>query len=195
MQNEIVEKRGWLTAEQFQTGWASGNVLPGPIASKVVAYVGYQRAGWLGAFVSVIAYLSPSVVGMVLLAAALSYSGGSGWVGRLMDGLRAAVRGIKPAVLALLVDAFLSFTGVALPIGAQAMAYRYALGLVFLGVFLSLAGMGWIAASNGTGQFLLRDLRAGLIFLGALSALLLFRLDTIYVMLGAAAVGLTYLWL
>ena len=73
MQDEIVDKQQWLTLEQFQSGWASANILPGPIATKVVAYVGYQQGGPLGSGLAVVAYLLPSISGMTLLGAALSH--------------------------------------------------------------------------------------------------------------------------
>ena len=52
-----------------------------------------------------------------------------------------------------------------------------------------------MATSEGGDRFLLADVRAVGIFLAALAALLVLQVDTVYVMLGAAAVGLTYLWI
>ncbi len=184
MQAEIVEKRGWMTGDEFQAGWASGNVLPGPIAPKVVAYVGYQQAGVHGAILSTVAYLIPSVGAMTLLVAALSSE---------LRGLKAAVRGIKPAVLAVLVDAVLSFTGVNLPKGPEALGSWLPVTVVLVGVTLALGGMWWLGSTTGAGRHLLSDTRAVGIFVFALSALLFLRIDTIYVMLAAGAVGLTYL--
>jgi chromate transporter len=186
MQHEIVDKRGWLTAEQFQTGWASGNVLPGPIAPKVVAYVGYQQQGALGAVVATVAYLLPSVGAMTLLAAAFTSE---------IRGLKAAVRGIKPAVLAVLVDACLSFTGVSIPKGAAVAEHWLPVTVVMSGVVLSIGGMWWLghASGWGNGMHLLTDMRAVAVFAIAITALVFLRVDTIYVMLGAGVVGLSYL--
>ncbi|MDA1191613.1 MAG: chromate transporter [Candidatus Poribacteria bacterium] len=192
MQNELVDKRGWLTAEQFQEGWATGNVLPGPIATKVVAYVGYQQMGVLGAFIATVAYLAPSIAGMTLLAAALSYQGGSDGMNRVLAGMNAAVKGIKPAVLALLVDAFLSFTGVAYPKSSELGANWLPFGVMILGVIVSLGGAWWLSQSDG-GKYLLGDGRSLFIFAASLLAMLALRIDTIFVMLGAAAIGLSYL--
>jgi chromate transporter len=47
MQRETVQA-GWVTPEQFADALAIGNALPGPIAIKVPAYIGYKIAGWGG---------------------------------------------------------------------------------------------------------------------------------------------------
>ncbi len=191
MQDEIVDKQQWLTLDQFQSGWASANILPGPIATKVVAYVGYQQAGALGAGLAVVAYLLPSVTGMTLLGAALSHGADDR---PLFAALRAAVKGIKPAVLALLAVAFLSFTGVAIPRGSGLVANAAPFALVMLGITVCLAGMWRLShAAGGESRYLLGDPRAVGVFVLSMVALLVFRIDAIYVMLAAAAIGLTYL--
>lgn len=191
MQNEIVFEREWLTMDQFQEGWAAGNALPGPIAPKVVAYTGYLRAGMIGAYVSVIAYLLPSVTGMAALAAALVYEGGEGFVGKLLDGLKSAVRGIKPAVLAVLLEAFLSYTGVSFPKGASMSAQWMPLCAVAAGSVLLLVGMRMMA--EGDTVFLLSDGRALAVFALSFIAMAGLGWSAIYIMLGAAAVGLSYM--
>ncbi|MBW7458094.1 chromate transporter, partial [Paenibacillus sepulcri] len=42
MYQEIVTHYGWLTDPQFSNMLALGNALPGPIATKIAAYVGYE---------------------------------------------------------------------------------------------------------------------------------------------------------
>lgn len=192
MQKEIVDKRGWLTLAEFQEGWAIGNALPGPIAPKVVVYTGYHEAGVLGAAVAVTAYLLPSAAGMTALAAALLYEGGGeGFVGKLVNGLKAAVRGIKPAVLAVLLEAFLSYTGVAFPKGASISAQWMPLCAVAAGSVFLLVGMRMMA--DGGAVFLLSDWRALSVFALSFIAMAGLGWSAIYVMLGAAAVGLSYL--
>jgi chromate transporter len=191
MQDEIVDKQQWLTLDQFQSGWASANILPGPIATKVVAYVGYQQAGVFGAALAVTAYLIPSISGMTLLGAALAHGADDR---PLFVALKSAVRGLKPAVLALLADAFLSFSGVAIPRGAGLVANAAPFAVVMAGVAVCLAGMWRLSRASGVGgKYVLSDPRAVGIFVLAMVALLVFRIDAIYVMLAAAAIGLTYL--
>ena len=48
MQKEVVENYKWLTVEEFTDSLALGNSLPGPIATKMSALIGYK---WLGGLV------------------------------------------------------------------------------------------------------------------------------------------------
>ena len=46
---------------------ALANALPGPIATKIAAYVGYSVLGWPGVFIALIATVLPSAIALVLL--------------------------------------------------------------------------------------------------------------------------------
>lgn len=67
MQEEIVNHYGWLTNEQFADVLAVGNALPGPIATKMAAFVGYEAAGWVGFLIATIATVVPSAVALIML--------------------------------------------------------------------------------------------------------------------------------
>ena len=45
IQEEVVDAQAWLTQDEFVDAFAFGNSLPGPIATKIAGYVGYQVAG------------------------------------------------------------------------------------------------------------------------------------------------------
>lgn len=72
MQEEIVNHYGWLTNEQFADVLAVGNALPGPIATKIAAFVGYEVAGWIG-FDSHYSNYSPSAVALIVLLRILNH--------------------------------------------------------------------------------------------------------------------------
>jgi chromate transport protein ChrA len=42
---EVVHRYGWLTVEEFGDVLALGNALPGPIATKMAGYIGYEIGG------------------------------------------------------------------------------------------------------------------------------------------------------
>lgn len=67
IRKEVVDIFGWMTNEEFANALAIGNSLPGPIATKLAAYIGYQVAGIPGAFISIVATVGPTAVAMVLL--------------------------------------------------------------------------------------------------------------------------------
>ena len=67
MQEEIVNHYEWMTNEQFADVLAVANALPGPIATKIAAIVGFQVAGWIGVVITSIATIAPSAVALILL--------------------------------------------------------------------------------------------------------------------------------
>ena len=67
MYQEIVPHYGWLTDEQFSNMLALGNALPGPIATKIAAYVGYDVYGWFGLIVALLATVLPSAAALIFL--------------------------------------------------------------------------------------------------------------------------------
>lgn len=68
---EVVYRYGWLTLEEFGEVLALGNALPGPIATKMAAYIGYLQAGVLGATIGVFATVAPSMILMISLLSIL----------------------------------------------------------------------------------------------------------------------------
>ncbi|SDN95005.1 chromate transporter [Paenibacillus sp. yr247] len=67
IQEEVVNHYRWLTNAQFADVLAIGNALPGPIATKIAAFVGYQQAGWAGLIITTLATVAPSAIALVVL--------------------------------------------------------------------------------------------------------------------------------
>ncbi len=88
---EVVDRYHWLTAEEFAKALAIGNSLPGPIATKLGGFVGYQVAGWLGALVALVATVAPTVVLMIVLYGILSRMSASPVVQGMIAGVRPVV--------------------------------------------------------------------------------------------------------
>lgn len=65
--HDVVEKYGWMSEQHFSESLALGNALPGPIATKMAAYVGYEQAGVIGATIAVIGAIGPTMLMMFLL--------------------------------------------------------------------------------------------------------------------------------
>jgi chromate transporter len=64
---ECVKKYKWVSDDDFADNLALGNALPGPIATKLAAYIGYRVKGWKGALVANIAVVLPVVIVMIAL--------------------------------------------------------------------------------------------------------------------------------
>ncbi|MCA1032071.1 chromate transporter [Bacillus timonensis] len=71
VENEVVHTYGWLTVNEFSEVLALGNALPGPIATKMAGYIGFQQAGILGAAVAIFATVAPSLILMIGLLSVL----------------------------------------------------------------------------------------------------------------------------
>ncbi|MGN7175999.1 chromate transporter [Cytobacillus sp. SAFR-174] len=67
VENEVVDHYGWLTTNEFSEMLAMANALPGPIATKMAGYIGYEQGGILGAIVGVFATVAPSLILMIAL--------------------------------------------------------------------------------------------------------------------------------
>jgi len=91
IQREVVINFEWLTEAQFNEVIAMGNALPGPIAPKISAYIGFNQAGVLGAFVGLIATIAPSLVLMIALMGVLKRYKDSPQVQRLSKFVRPTI--------------------------------------------------------------------------------------------------------
>jgi Chromate transport protein ChrA len=74
---EAVSYYKWLDDDEFGEILALANALPGPIATKMAAYLGYRLKGWFGAVVAVLAHILPSSVAVVALLSAVQWLSGS----------------------------------------------------------------------------------------------------------------------
>lgn len=64
---EAVTRYKWLEDDEFGEILALANALPGPIATKMAAYLGYRIKGTLGAVIAVLAHILPTSIAMVAL--------------------------------------------------------------------------------------------------------------------------------
>lgn len=129
VRSEVVEVRGWLTPEAFLDAFAFGNALPGPIVTKLAMYVGHQVAGWPGAAAALLGATLPTLVLMLLVARLVIRAKNNG-------ALQAAITGIRPIVVALLLLVAWDFAPNALggvgEIGVNWPRWAIAAGSLFL---------------------------------------------------------------
>ena len=71
-QRELVEKRGWLTREEFAETLSIGQVLPGPNVVNMSLMIGDRFFGWRGAFAALAGMLTAPLV--IVLALAVLYA-------------------------------------------------------------------------------------------------------------------------
>lgn len=68
LEEECVEKRDLLTREEFLNMVAMAESTPGPVSINSATYIGYKRAGVLGAAVATLAVCLPSFVLLYLIS-------------------------------------------------------------------------------------------------------------------------------
>ena len=94
MQQDLVDKRGWISKEDYLEGLALAQLAPGPLAAQLAIYLGYIRAGLLGATAVGVAFVLPSFLMVLALSAAYVRFGGLPWMQGMFYGIGAAVIGI-----------------------------------------------------------------------------------------------------
>lgn len=67
VENEVVQRYGWMSIQEFSEVLALGNALPGPISTKMAGYIGYEVGGIAGAVIGVFATVAPSLILMIAL--------------------------------------------------------------------------------------------------------------------------------
>lgn len=92
---EVVQVHHWLTPAEFVDTLAMGNALPGPIATKMAGYVGYQLGGLPGAVAGVAGMVLPSLILMLALGGVLMTYKDTRYV-------QATLKAVRPVVVALL---------------------------------------------------------------------------------------------
>lgn len=103
IQHEVVERNGWISAQQFTDIVAVSQMTPGPIAINSATYIGYSVTGnvW-GSVLATVAVCIPPMTIMLLLARFYLKFRSNPYVGYVMDGLRPMIVGMIGAAAFLL---------------------------------------------------------------------------------------------
>ena len=95
MEREFVERRRWASAQELRDGIAFAQLAPGPLAAQLAIYLGWLCGGIRGATISGTAFVLPSFVMVLALAALYLRFGGMSW-------LQGAFYGIGASVIAII---------------------------------------------------------------------------------------------
>src|SRR5437667_5867338 len=91
MQKDLVEERRWVSKQDYLEGLAFSQLSPGPLAAQLAMYLGWLRAGALGATLVGIAFILPSFLMVLVLAAIYVHFGSLAWIQGMFYGIGAAV--------------------------------------------------------------------------------------------------------
>ncbi|CZF82023.1 putative chromate transport protein [Grimontia celer] len=141
-QREFVEKRKWIEEDKFSTALSLCQFLPGPASSQLGMFIGYHRAGYIGAIAAFIGFTFPS---FALLTAAAMYSASLG----------------ESSALALLISAAKLLAVVVVADAIWTMARKFISDAVTLVVCVASAS--WILWQSGLVAQLMPILIAGIL--------------------------------
>ncbi|MEM7027188.1 MAG: chromate efflux transporter [Pseudomonadota bacterium] len=99
---ELVERRNWVTEEQYAQLLAICQFLPGPASSQLGFALGLIRASWSGAFAAFIAFTMPSVLLLIIFASVLPLVSTEISI--------SIIQGLKLVAFAVVADAVLSMS-------------------------------------------------------------------------------------
>lgn len=94
MRRDLVERKQWISEEEFKQGLALAQLAPGPLAAQLAIYLGFVHYSYWGATLAGIAFVLPSFIMVVLLGIAYQAFGGLFWMQAIFYGVGAAVIGI-----------------------------------------------------------------------------------------------------
>ncbi|MFB7473297.1 chromate efflux transporter [Kitasatospora sp. NPDC056184] len=120
-----VERRKWLTPEEFEDGIAATNLLPGPASTQLAILTAWRLRGTPGALVGGVCFIAPGLVLILALAALFLAGDPPRWVLGAAAGAGAAVPAVAAQAATSLVPA--SFTRAGRGRAARARWGGYAL--------------------------------------------------------------------
>ena len=103
IQYEVVNRRKWLSEKEFVELLTIAQAAPGPISLNTAVFVGYKCKGYKGALAAIMGVVIPSFVIILLVAIFFHTMRDNRWVD-------AAFRGMRPAVVALIVAPIVGLT-------------------------------------------------------------------------------------
>ncbi len=147
VQRELVEKKRWMTREQFVEDWAVAQVMPGPNVVNLSLMIGGRYFGLPGALAGVAGMLAAPLVVVLLLAVAFGGVSQEPWAQGALRGMGAVSAGLIAAVGLKLITA-LRHNPMGKPVCiALAVATFAGVGVLRWPLFVVLLGTGLMACA------------------------------------------------
>jgi chromate transporter len=107
MQRDLVERRRWISEQDFREGLALAQLAPGPLAAQLAIYLGRVRSRVFGATLIAFAFVLPSFLMVLAISAFYVRFGNLSW-------MQGAFYGIGAAVIAIIIRSAIKLTRVTL---------------------------------------------------------------------------------
>lgn len=144
IQYEVISRRGWLTEQEFIDLLTIAQTAPGPIALNTAVFVGYKFRRYWGALAAVLGVVIPSFA--IILVIAMFFAGirNNVWVD-------AAFKGMRPAVVALIVAPIVGLTkgmhwiGLSIALATAVTVWYFGFSPIWLIIAGAIGGVLWVA--------------------------------------------------
>ena len=145
MEEEIVNRRRWITSEKLLDLLGVTSLIPGPNSTELAIHIGYERAGWKGLFVAGSCFILPAMTLVWILAAIYNRY-------QTLPQIEGLLYGIKPFILLIIVKALWKLGRKAVKDLTTAIAAIAVIIAFFVGLneilLLLLAGIGVMIIRN-----------------------------------------------
>lgn len=148
IQEEIVEKKKWISDEEFMDAIAVAQASPGPIAVNASIYCGYKLKGFSGAMICTIGTVLPSFI-TILIIAKFFYQFRSNQI------IDKVFMGIRPAVVALILSSVYKMW-IKSKFGYDKLAV--AIVTVLIIVFMDISPI-WLIVAGGVGSVIFNKVK------------------------------------
>ncbi|HTS98477.1 MAG TPA: chromate efflux transporter [Streptosporangiaceae bacterium] len=139
-----VDRRGWISAQEFEDGIAATNLLPGPASTQLAIFCAWRLRGPRGAVVGGACFIVPGLIVILALSALFLAARPPLWIRGAADGAGAAVPAVALSAAISLAPASFHRVGEARPARARWACYLVAGGVAaaLIGPFLVLILVG-----------------------------------------------------
>ncbi|MFI3285619.1 MAG: chromate transporter [Rikenellaceae bacterium] len=147
IEREIIEARNWIPKREFLDLLTIAQSAPGPIALNTAVFIGYKSRGYQGALAALAGVVLPSFT--ILLLVALYFT-------HIRDNaiVDAAFKGMRPAVIALIMAPIISLVRpmkplhIALAAIAAIALWYFAFSPIYLLLASALVGIIWATLTS-----------------------------------------------
>ncbi|MDR3118766.1 MAG: chromate transporter [Mediterranea sp.] len=147
IENEMVNKRKWIAAEDFLDVLAVSQSTPGVFAVNLSIFVGYKLKGLRGSLAATLGAILPSFVAILLIAMFFRHIKDNPAVERIFKGIRPAVAALIAApAFTMAKPAGITRRTIAIPIAAALLIWQ--LGCSPIAIILLAAAGGYLLRKN-----------------------------------------------
>lgn len=101
MNEELVEKRKWVSRERFLDLMSATHIIPGPNSTELAIHMGHERGGWKGLFIAGLTFILPAFFLVVIFAWVYTNYG-------MLPQVQDVLTGVKAVIIAVIANALIS---------------------------------------------------------------------------------------